>query len=143
MEEDPYDVNKLQFGPIFGDRTKAEPLTLAAVRDLLQKQHHQLLAQEKEPLFQGAMNYVEKAALELKVDTAKELTAIIREKERATSNRARDLHPFEVAQLVNLAPDDYDVAISLIPSLLDFGDNNGKDLVVGIVDAIRDRLQIQ
>ena len=143
MDPETLDVNKLQFGPLFGDSSKATPLTNAEVMDILATLKNDLAAIDKEPndVFVNTLTYVQSAAMGMSADSARELKSTLREKEKAADGLRRQLHPFELAALVNLAPEDYEQATFLIPSLLEFDIPEEKEFIEEAVKDIRDKTQ--
>ena len=143
-DQEKFDMDRLEFGPLFGDSSKVEPLTNAEVLELLEKIDETQKARGEEPTitFENAKTYVANVTHGMKGSTIKELRWTIRDRENSATLR-RKLHPFEITALLNLTPEDIEQATALVPSLLSFDTPEEKEFIVGVVNEIRNRAPLQ
>lgn len=123
------DASKLELGPEFSTE-KAQPLFLAEAAFLLSKKAEEI----RDSASHGEMNPVLRKACEYA-----ERFDSIRNPENAMSLREQlakvdpPLHPFEIAQLATLAPDETEEARAIIPSLSDKYDDEQLGKIVASV----------
>ena len=128
-------MNRLNFGPLFSNLDKVTFLTNSEAAALLET----LQDTDDEPssVIQAAKSYANLASYDVKSSVVVNLREKIDTmQENVRSHLRRKLHPYELALLINLTPEDYEQAVSLIPSLLDFDGVDEKQLVEEAVSEI-------
>lgn len=126
MEEthDPmsFSVDQLNLGPLFSDPTRSRALTNVEVLALMkekskeEEQRNDLSKREIGEVFSKTMEYLSyvNESVDLDVDKVKALRTILEDFESESKEK---LHSFEIVGLINMAPEDAEAALVMIPSL--------------------------
>ncbi|KAF6003672.1 hypothetical protein CCYA_CCYA07G2185 [Cyanidiococcus yangmingshanensis] len=105
-------AERLQFGALFSDAERCQPLLICEVAEVLRQKRAELPAELQSslsPVFTKAETYTERFNQFRSAEVAKVV--------RARLERHPELHPFERTQLANLLPETAAEAKSIIPSL--------------------------